>query len=87
MIGEISIVRLASLCPFRLGQRVTVSPLCRFADDWKGEYFITGLTWEYRRGDGWGVNIAIASAIEVQRGDGSTDGFSISDLRPVDYSR
>jgi hypothetical protein len=70
-------------CPFVLGQRVTVSPRFTYAEDWPGEYLITGVTWNYQEGNGQGINIWIAHPDDVKGRYGSTDGFSVDDLLPV----
>jgi hypothetical protein len=69
--------------PFRVGQRVRVSPSCQYAGDWREEYIITSIRWDYQRGAGNGVNISIASEDEIVHRDGDTDGFRPQDLEPV----
>lgn len=78
---------MIQVCPFRVGHRVTVSPTFKYAADYPGEYVIVGIVWEYQHGAaGHDVNIWIASAEEIIRRDGSTDGFSVNDLIPVTRS-
>lgn len=71
------------VCPFRIGSRVNVSPTYRYADDWKGNYAVVAISWEYQKGDGHGINIAIASNEEIENRHGWTDGFKIDDLQPA----
>ena|ERR1700723_3412349 len=74
---------LVDICPFRVGQRVTVKPGNGWRMDWiGGEWVIVGITWEYQRGDGR-LNIAIASDDEIEHGHGASDGFRPDDLLPV----
>lgn len=68
--------------PFVLGQRVIVAPHHKYAAEWYGEYFVVGLTWDYRLG-GSEVNIAIATKQEISDRWGSTDGWSPDDLLPA----
>jgi len=75
------------ICPFRVGQRVTVKPGNGWLMDWvKGEWVVVGIQWEYQCGDGR-VNIAIASDDEIEHGHGATDGFRPDDLMPVVIAR
>ena len=71
------------ICPFRVGQRVTVSPACKYAPDWTEEYIITGIRWMYRDGEGHGINISIASDDDIVNRWGDTDGFGPEDLLPA----
>lgn len=71
-----------NIVPYRIGSRVRVSQGYRFAADWPGTYIIVGMTWEYQRGDGYGINIAIASEDEIVSRLGSTDGWKPEDLLP-----
>lgn len=66
-------------CPFKIGDRVVVSPSNRYAGEWIGEYIITGMRWEYQRGHGDEINIAVASDPEIEGGHGDTDGWRPSD--------
>ena len=67
------------LCEFRVGQRVQVT-IDR--SDWPGLWIITGIRWEYQRGE-HKINIEIASEDEIQHGMGATDGWNPSDLAPA----
>lgn len=71
------------ICPFSIGQRVTVDPGNRFAAEWPGEYAIVGIDWNYNQGDGHGINISIASEDDIKHRHGATDGWSPRDLLPV----
>jgi len=70
--------QMVEICPFRIGQRVEVSPKCKYADEWRGVYVIVGMRWEYQRSAE--INIEIASDEDIQRSYGSTDGFRPADL-------
>ena len=72
---------MIEVTPFRVGQRVTVSPSCKYAADWQGQYVITAMRWEYQLGSE--VNYSIASDDEIVHRYGDTDGFRSSDLLPV----
>lgn len=67
-------------CPFKLGDRVKVSPSVGWHHDWPGEYVVVGLTWDYQRGAGQGVNVWIASDDEIESGCGAADGWRVNDL-------
>lgn len=67
-------------CEFCIGQAVHLaSPYPE--DDPNAVYYVTGVTWEHRFVPHRGWNIAIATAEELSKGHGQTDGFSPSDLR------
>lgn len=66
---------------FEIGQKVRVRENYRYADDWRGEFIVTGLEWKYQ-GIGH-INISIASMDEINDRNGSTDGFSSEDLEAV----
>lgn len=68
-------------CPFHIGQRVTVAPAAKYADEWPGEYIVVGLSWDYQKR--MDVNVTIASARDIVKRYGSTDGWSIDDLLPA----
>jgi hypothetical protein len=69
--------------PFRIGSRVRVNSEHKYAADWGDTYAVVGITWDYQRGVGNGINIAIASDRDILARYGSTDGFSPDDLIPV----
>ena len=71
------------IVPFRIGTRVKVNPNNKFAADWKGNYAVVSITWEYQKGDGTGINIAIAHDDDIAGRYGSTDGWSPDDLLPA----
>lgn len=73
---------LIDICPFRLGQRVRVNDKYIYHNEWHGVFVITGMRWEYQKANGQ-INIEIASDDEIERGYGSTDGFSPNDLEPI----
>lgn len=75
--------QMIEVCPFRLGQRVTVSPDYIYAGDWRDVYVIVGLQWDYNKGAGHSVNVAIASDDEIIHRHGWTDGFALKDLVPA----
>lgn len=67
-------------CEFRIGQPV------RLAEPYAGDdpnlvYFVTGIRWEHRPVPARGWDITIATAEELAKGHGQTDGFAPSDLR------
>lgn len=70
-------------CPLNIGQRITVSPNCPFAPDWRGEYIVTAIRWEYQCADGRWINISIASEEDIANRRGSVDGWTVTDLIPV----
>jgi len=72
---------MIEICPYRVGQRVKVSPDCKYASEWPDEYVITGIRWDYR--DGSSVNISIAHDDEIIKRYGDTDGFRPHDLLPA----
>lgn len=68
-------------CEFRIGQSV------RIADPYAEEdpdrvFYVTAINWEYRTLPRW--DITIASAEDIARGYGATDGFSPQDLIAVE---
>lgn len=71
------------VCPFRVGHRVRVKDSYLHAGDWRGEYVIVSLTWEYQKGDGHDINVGIASDDEIINRHGWTDGFKVKDIEPV----
>lgn len=74
---------MVDICPFRVGQRVTVKPGAGWRTDWiNGEWIIVGIRWDYQRGDGR-IDITIASDDEIAHGRGASDGFRPVDLLPV----
>lgn len=75
--------QMIEICPFRVGSRVTINPNCQYASEWKGEYVIVSMAWEYDRGDGHSINIGIANDEEIINRYGWTDGFSVDDLLPA----
>lgn len=66
------------ICPFNIGDLVTVSPSFRYAAEWPGRYIVTALRWEYQLMGG--INIAIASEADLGAGYGDADGFAPADL-------
>jgi hypothetical protein len=72
------------ICPYRIGSRVKVHPAHKFAADWDGNYAVVGITWEYQKGAGNGINIAIAHDQDIEHRNGSADGWSPTDLIPAD---
>lgn len=72
------------VCPYRIGSRVKINPANKYASEWPGNYAVVGITWEYQRGDGYGINVAIASDDEISARHGSTDGWRVGDLLPAD---
>jgi hypothetical protein len=71
---------LHDICPFRIGSRVRVKDGHKYASEWPGNYAVTGIRWDYQRGDGTALNISIASDLEIQARNGDTDGWSPDDL-------
>jgi hypothetical protein len=67
-------------CALKLGDTVKISQACRYADDFRGEYRVVGLFWEYLPGEGNKVNVTIANEEEIRKCWGSTDGFAPSDF-------
>lgn len=66
-------------CEFRVGQPVRLAnPYAE--DDPDRTFYVTGIDWEYRSVVGHGWNITVATAEEIARGYGATDGFTPSDL-------
>ena len=74
--------QMIEICPWRIGQRVTVKSSHKYAEDFRGVWVITGLRWEYQRGNGQ-INVEIACDDDIQRGCGATDGWSVDDFNPV----
>jgi hypothetical protein len=71
------------ICPYRIGSRVRVSGTSEYAGDWPDTYAVVSITWDYQKGDGHGINIAIAHDNDIVGRYGSTDGWSPDDLIPV----
>lgn len=71
------------VCPYRIGSRVKIHPDNKFAGEWKDTYAVVGITWDYQKGDGTGINIAIAHDNDIKGRYGSTDGWRIDDLMPA----
>lgn len=71
------------ICPFRIGSRVKVAPSNRHAAEWPADYTVVAIMWEYDRGDGTKINLAIASDDEIKHRNGWTDGWTIDDLVPA----
>lgn len=71
------------ICPYRIGSRVRINPKNKYASEWLGNYAVVGITWDYQKGDGLSINIAIASDDEISGRQGSTDGWSPDDLIPA----
>lgn len=67
-------------CEFRIGQSVHLANPYPEQDP-NIVYFVTGIAWEHRFVSHRGWNIAIATAEELSKGHGQTDGFRPSDLR------
>lgn len=76
-------ILMHEICPYRIGSRVKINPACQFAESWPGSYAVVGIMWEYDRGDGTGINIAIADDHTIARRNGSTDGWKVEDLLPA----
>lgn len=76
-------ILMHDICPFRIGSRVTINPSNQYAGEWRGNYAVVGIAWDYQKGDGHGINIAIASDDDIAARHGSTDGWSIDDLLPA----
>ena len=74
---------MLEVSPFRVGHLVTVSPSFKYASDWPGTYIITGMSWDYQRGDGHEINITIASEDDIVKRCGPADGFRTIDLIPA----
>jgi hypothetical protein len=71
------------ICPYRIGSRVKVSPTNQYAGEWPDTYVVVGIFWDYQKGAGHDINIAIASDDDIIRRYGSTDGWTPSDLMPA----
>src|SRR3546814_17752367 len=67
------------IVPFRIGSRVRVRPENKYASDWPDVCVVTGMRWEYQRGNGR-VNIEIATDDDIKHGYGATDGWRADDL-------
>jgi hypothetical protein len=80
---ERTLVLMRDICPFRVGNKVRIKDTVPFAAEWRGVHIVTGIRWEYRKGDGAGINISIASEEEMVAGRGDTDGWSPDDLMPA----
>lgn len=74
------------VCPYRIGSRVKIAPTHVCVADWPADYTVVAIMWEYQKGDGTGVNIAIASDDEIKHRNGWTDGWKIDDLLPAERS-
>lgn len=77
---------MMEVCPFRLGQKVLVrqSDSKPWSSDWANEaYIITGMSWDYRKGDGSRINISIAGEEDIVHRNGDTDGFDVDDLEAI----
>lgn len=83
MAGENIEKLMHDICPFRIGQRVRVSPNYKFEEWLDGVFVVVSLDWEYQKGDGHPINIGIASDDEITARLGATDGFSPDDLIPA----
>lgn len=77
--GHLQPPRRGDFCPFGIGQAVTVRPDHRHAADFPGVWIVTGVRWDYQRAIAR-VDVAIATAAEIMRGAGSTDGWLVDDL-------
>ena len=71
------------VCPYQIGSRAKVRPTYPHAGDWKGSYVVVAIMWEYDRGDGAAINIALASDDDIKHRSGWTDGWRIDDLMPA----
>lgn len=67
-------------CSFRIGQPVQMASH-HAEDDPSTVYYVTGIRWEHRQVLARGWDITIATADDLKRGYGQTDGFAPSDLR------
>ena len=43
---------MRDICPWKIGDTVVVKRSHQYADDFRGVWIITGMRWEYQRGDG-----------------------------------
>ena len=68
---------------FHLGQTVTISPSCKYASEWPGEYVVTDIRLRYRQNEAKGLDISIATQQDFEMGYGDTDGWTENDLIPV----
>jgi|KBSMisStandDraft_5_1062788.scaffolds.fasta_scaffold6421170_1 hypothetical protein len=73
---------MRDICPWKIGDTVVVKRSHQYADDFRGVWIITGMRWEYQRGDGK-INIEIASENEILHGHGATDCWSVDDFEPA----
>lgn len=73
--------QMHEVVPFRIGSRVRVGGSYKLWRDWPGVYVVTGLNWDYQRGQK--INVTIASDLEIQAGHVATDGWSVDDLEPA----
>ena len=69
-------------CPWHIGSRVTVKRTHPYASDFPGVWCVTGLRWEYQRGDGR-INVEIADDDDIRHGLGATDGWHVDDFEPA----
>lgn len=67
---------------FKIGDTVKVSDNFQYAGDWREEYVVVEIRWEYQRPSG-PINITIASSAEIAANYGATDGFRPEDLELV----
>lgn len=70
---------------FVLGQAVKVRSESKYAAEWPGTFFVTGLQWNYQpnRLNYGTVTVDIASDNEITAGYGSTTEFMEADLEPA----
>jgi hypothetical protein len=71
--------QMVEICPWRIGQRVTVKSSHKYVRDFPGVWVITGLRWECQRGNGE-INVEIACDDDIQHGHGATDGWRVDDF-------
>ena len=77
------IEKLIEECPFQIGQRVAVRDSAPYAGEWRGEFIITGIRWEYRQGMCDQLNISLASEDEINQQCGDCDGWRPQHLKAV----
>jgi hypothetical protein len=73
---------LHHICPFKIGQRVRVTPTYRYAAFFPDEYIVIGIRWEIELGDGT-VSIKLAKDIHIAQGCGQVGKFHCDDLMPA----
>jgi len=71
------------ICPFRIGNRVRVSPTYKYSNEWPDTYIVTGVRWAYQKGTGELIDISIASEEEIIERRSDTDGWRPDDLLPA----